>query len=395
MPSASIPSSAPSTKTDPGISSPDARANEGKSGQQAGKQKAAEDLKTAGEQISQAGEDLGDSQQSGETGESDDASQTGGGADLPPLFPDDLPTAGNEPADTLIPDSDAATEPTDELVFDENNAENTAAANADNTDLDADLDADLEAEIEAAQDALITAGDALQEAAEAVASAESTAELEAAEQLLARARIAVIIASEDLDIVQQSASIEEGPESTIFTDIDIALEQANVLLVIATESIFEAKIGLPDFPDLPSTLPTALPTTTPEVSILDAELEDSLIIFEGDMDIARDVVINTTAPPPTGSNDRVTNIPIGQGVIEIPGGETEAGDAEESDPAGDPTDGQNDTQLAIAGQANEDIPDGQGDDIVAQQLREAAIAETDLDLKEKLWEEYKRYKSGL
>ena len=43
----------------------------------------------------------------------------------------------------------------------------------------------------------------------------------------------------------------------------------------------------------------------------------------------------------------------------------------------------------------EDIPDPQGDDIVAQQLREAAIAETDPALKEKLWEEYKRYKAGL
>ena len=43
----------------------------------------------------------------------------------------------------------------------------------------------------------------------------------------------------------------------------------------------------------------------------------------------------------------------------------------------------------------DDIPDPQGDDIVAQQLREAAIAETDPDLRDKLWEEYKRYKSGL
>lgn len=43
----------------------------------------------------------------------------------------------------------------------------------------------------------------------------------------------------------------------------------------------------------------------------------------------------------------------------------------------------------------EDIPSPQGDDIVAQQLREAAISESDPDLKEKLWDEYRRYKSGL
>ena len=42
-----------------------------------------------------------------------------------------------------------------------------------------------------------------------------------------------------------------------------------------------------------------------------------------------------------------------------------------------------------------DIPDGRDDDIVARQLREAASKETDAVLKEKLWEEYRRYKAGL
>ncbi len=37
----------------------------------------------------------------------------------------------------------------------------------------------------------------------------------------------------------------------------------------------------------------------------------------------------------------------------------------------------------------------QDDDVVARQLREAAEAETDPELKEKLWEEYRRYKEGL
>ena len=45
--------------------------------------------------------------------------------------------------------------------------------------------------------------------------------------------------------------------------------------------------------------------------------------------------------------------------------------------------------------APEDLPDPQGDDIVAQQLREAAASETDPDLQAKLWEEYKRYRAGL
>ena len=41
-----------------------------------------------------------------------------------------------------------------------------------------------------------------------------------------------------------------------------------------------------------------------------------------------------------------------------------------------------------------DIPDGADDDIVARQIREAAMKETDPELREALWEEYRRYKKG-
>ena len=40
----------------------------------------------------------------------------------------------------------------------------------------------------------------------------------------------------------------------------------------------------------------------------------------------------------------------------------------------------------------EDIDDGRGDNIVEQQIREAAMRETDPLLREKLWEEYRRIK---
>lgn len=42
--------------------------------------------------------------------------------------------------------------------------------------------------------------------------------------------------------------------------------------------------------------------------------------------------------------------------------------------------------------APDDIPDGRDDDIVARQIREAAMAEKDPKLREKLWEEYRKYK---
>lgn len=42
----------------------------------------------------------------------------------------------------------------------------------------------------------------------------------------------------------------------------------------------------------------------------------------------------------------------------------------------------------------DDVPDASDDDVVARQLREAAMNETDPELREKLWDEYRRYKSG-
>jgi hypothetical protein len=39
----------------------------------------------------------------------------------------------------------------------------------------------------------------------------------------------------------------------------------------------------------------------------------------------------------------------------------------------------------------EDVGDGRGDDIVARNLREAAMNEPDPELREKLWEEYRAY----
>ena len=41
----------------------------------------------------------------------------------------------------------------------------------------------------------------------------------------------------------------------------------------------------------------------------------------------------------------------------------------------------------------EDIDDGQGDDIVERQIRDAAMKETDPVLRERLWDEYRRIKN--
>ena len=49
-------------------------------------------------------------------------------------------------------------------------------------------------------------------------------------------------------------------------------------------------------------------------------------------------------------------------------------------------------QVAMGGPVPQDIPNADGDDVVARQLREAAMRETDPVLREKLWNEYRKYK---
>ena len=64
---------------------------------------------------------------------------------------------------------------------------------------------------------------------------------------------------------------------------------------------------------------------------------------------------------------------------------SESGARVESAPGGDETQ---------APPVPEDVGDGRDDDIVAKQLREAAMSEKDPVLREKLWEEYRAYKSA-
>jgi hypothetical protein len=49
---------------------------------------------------------------------------------------------------------------------------------------------------------------------------------------------------------------------------------------------------------------------------------------------------------------------------------------------------------AATGRVPRDVGDGSDDDIVARQLREAAMSEPDPELREKLWDEYRAYKFG-
>jgi hypothetical protein len=60
--------------------------------------------------------------------------------------------------------------------------------------------------------------------------------------------------------------------------------------------------------------------------------------------------------------------------------------------AGNGREGEYDAENAAATYpVPEDIPSGDDDDVVARQLREAAMREPDPELREKLWDEYRKY----
>lgn len=65
----------------------------------------------------------------------------------------------------------------------------------------------------------------------------------------------------------------------------------------------------------------------------------------------------------------------------------------DSDPAS--IEGEMDIPTRSHSQVPPDLVDASGDDIIARQLREAAMKERDPELREKLWDEYRKYKRDL
>lgn len=73
--------------------------------------------------------------------------------------------------------------------------------------------------------------------------------------------------------------------------------------------------------------------------------------------------------------------------------DTASGLGNTPDQSGETTQGE--YRHVATGPVPANIPDGRDDDIVARQLREAASKESDPVLREKLWEEYRKYKKGI
>jgi hypothetical protein len=103
----------------------------------------------------------------------------------------------------------------------------------------------------------------------------------------------------------------------------------------------------------------------------------------------------------------------GETGSEMPGGQETGGEDPERSAQGGETGGSPDTPQgerteSVPGESGggdqtqtdngripPDVGDGSDDDIVARQLREAAMKEEDPELREKLWDEYRAYKKGM
>ena len=306
----------------------------------------------------------------------------------------------------------------------EQSATGSDSAGSDSTGSDSagsEYPGDIAKDIQAAHEALEQAGIAIQAAGVALETAETEAELAEAEKALARARVSVIFAGQDL--MDISDIFEGTPQEDAILEAEKALNEANVAIVIATDAIFDSRIQLPEFDQMKRQgeavsgaesgqqdgqaaggEQAAYPRGAGGIggSELDKALDDSIAIFEGTILDARNEVLGSTPPPTSAENVPGVAVLGGKG-LEQGSGTFEENENERLEPGipdvienGRMPEG---SEVAKTEGATppvpEDIPSPQGDDIVAQQLREAAAAETDPDLRAKLWDEYKKYKAGL
>ena len=118
-------------------------------------------------------------------------------------------------------------------------------------------------------------------------------------------------------------------------------------------------------------------------SSIERELNGILKDIDGDILAEREVI----------SKNRANSRPLGS----TKSGTTESGDETETAPSVKVAESAVRLSPRAASGASEalpKLPDARDDDIIARQLREAAMQESDPELREKLWKEFERYKNS-
>ncbi|MCX2793333.1 hypothetical protein OQJ62_00185 [Microbulbifer thermotolerans] len=148
------------------------------------------------------------------------------------------------------------------------------------------------------------------------------------------------------------------------------------------------------------------------VAELESQFESTMASYDGMILRQRDYVRNRPATAGEEGEEPSDEAPPGESLEDL----IESAEAELPAPPGGPEGGgpgQNNSSgqatgpgLPAPGRMGEydhsnspivvpaDIPNGNDDDVVARQIREAAMRESDPELREKLWEEYRKYKKA-
>ncbi|MDP5209408.1 hypothetical protein [Microbulbifer sp. 2205BS26-8] len=218
------------------------------------------------------------------------------------------------------------------------------------------------------------------------------------------------------------SSGEQGPppEDIDFSEEEQSAASANTASsssASTSASSSSAKSGQPPAGAArPDSAPNEIPTSAADrVAELEGRFESTMVSYDGMILRERDYVRNkpgstsaeageeTMDEPPTGESLEDL-IESAEAEIPAPPGGSNSADVgpQQNNSSGQitgpglPTSGRqgdynhSNTQAVIPA----DIPNGTDDDVVARQIREAATRETDPELREKLWEEYRKYKSA-
>lgn len=236
-----------------------------------------------------------------------------------------------------------------------------------------------------------------------------------------------ILRAAERDYLSLRARAAMGPEEMADYEAYLQRLRARILRDCRLLAEIDRNAVAPSAPCPPPSVPYATPpaidhrnehTEAERNAALDAELNAALGKFD-EMLLREQQEIRAAAPPIASGGGGVigTSAPgTGEGYRTDPATREEPQSAERGDSAGTgPLDTAATSGAAGAGQgggmpadaaggngkrtlARRQTPEGldaDGDDVVARQLREAAETEADPELKERLWQEYRRYKEGI
>ena len=210
------------------------------------------------------------------------------------------------------------------------------------------------------------------------------------ENAISEATVAILIAEKELNRAEGTNTTPADSER---------LGDAARLLVLANQAVREATFSLPSLGSDKALPPSPVTDSgqDPRVASIDAKLDASIERFESDVQAVRNALAKTVARQ---NSSEATMLPPAIDAQKI----AEAGLADKDNGSKD----QEDIEVAVLAQEPQaagdnrdfgapfsvpsDIPSPEGDDILASQLRELAASEPDPELREKYWEEYKRYK---